>query len=176
MEIKRFDRMREHDEGNESPVVKRLVTRQCEALQRAGALYQVARFAGQISRLLSWLAGRPDQLMEASEILPDRTGTHQDSSLQSVAIRSIMASERRSQDFDRAVLVTVLGEIPGQVTALNELHSPKCHVAGADLWGGTGFAWPGFGCDGAGIRMSPGLPGCLSDRHPHCIAGGVPVS
>jgi hypothetical protein len=52
--------------------------------------------------LLSWLAGCPDHLVEASQILPDGTSTYQDGGLQSVAIKRIIASERRCQDFDRA--------------------------------------------------------------------------
>ena len=69
---------------------------------RAGALYQTARFAGQISRLLSRLAGRPDHLMEASEILPDEITAPHYSGLQTVRIHEIMASEGRNRDFDRA--------------------------------------------------------------------------
>jgi hypothetical protein len=94
--------MRDAGGSNESLALKRLVTRQCEATQRARALYRVVRFAGQISRLLSWLAGRPDHLMEAAEILPDEITAHRSSRLQSVPICRIVASERRSREFDGA--------------------------------------------------------------------------
>lgn len=85
-----------------SMLLKRLVSRQSQALQRAGALYRTMRFAAQISRFLSWLFHRPDHLIDASEIILQEIFSHCYSGLQTVPINRFIASERCSQDFDSA--------------------------------------------------------------------------
>ena len=87
---------------DENLLINRLVSHQSQAHQRASALYRAARFAGQISRFLSWLTHHPDHLIDASEIVPNEITAHHYAGLQTVPINRIIASERRSHDFDSA--------------------------------------------------------------------------
>ena len=86
----------------ESSPLERQIARQSQAVQRARELYRSARFAGQVSRLIAWLWRRPDHLLEAPEVLPERVTASHFSGLQPVPIGRIVASEGRSQDFDGA--------------------------------------------------------------------------
>lgn len=87
---------------NGSILRKRLVSRQSQALQRAGALYRTMRFAGQISRFLSWLFHQSEHLMDASQILSDEILAYRFSGLKFVSINRILASETCTHDFDLA--------------------------------------------------------------------------
>ena len=86
----------------ESTPLERQIARQSQAVQRARELYRSARFAGQVSRLIAWLSRRPDHLLEAPEVLPERVTASHFSGLQPVHIQRIVASEGRSSDFDAA--------------------------------------------------------------------------
>lgn len=78
------------------------ISRYSQALHRAEALYRSIRFAGFISRLLSWLFHQPVQLKEASEIVPDMNTLPHFSGLKPVSISRIIASETSFNDFDVA--------------------------------------------------------------------------
>jgi hypothetical protein len=86
----------------EDELLNHLISRQSQALQRADALYRAVRFAGQVNRCLSWLTLQPDHLREAAEIVPAEISANHFAGLKLVSISRIIASERRSQDFDTA--------------------------------------------------------------------------
>jgi hypothetical protein len=70
--------------------------------QRAEDLYRSVRFAGQISRFLSWLFHQPTHLMEASEVIDGEIVAYNFPEMKSVWINQIVASEKRYNDFDFA--------------------------------------------------------------------------
>ena len=87
---------------DESTLFERQIARHSQALQRAEALYSAVRFAGQISRYISWLFHQPVHLLDASEIIPDEIAAYHFSDLRFVPIRRIIASIRCINDFDFA--------------------------------------------------------------------------
>ena len=78
------------------------ITCYSQALQRAEALYRSVRFAGQVSRFLSWLFHQPVHLKDASEIINGEILAYNFAGVKSVAINDIIASEKRYSDFDFA--------------------------------------------------------------------------
>lgn len=73
-----------------------------QALERAEDLYRSVRFAGQISRFLSWLFHQPAHLMDVSEIVPDENVPYHLSGWKYVPISRISVSETCNHDFDFA--------------------------------------------------------------------------
>lgn len=73
-----------------------------QALQHAETFYRSVRFAGQVSRFLSWLSHQPAHLMDASEIINGEIIAYNFLGMKSVPINHIIASEKRFKDFDSA--------------------------------------------------------------------------
>ena len=76
------------------------ITCYSQALQRAEALYRSVRFAGQVSRFLSWMFHQPAHLMNASDIIEGAITAYSSSGVKSVSINHLVASEIRFCDFN----------------------------------------------------------------------------
>lgn len=77
-------------------------TRESQALMRAESLYRAASFAASVSRFLSWLARRPDHLIDLALVPPGRVAASSYQGLRAVPIDHIVGSQSRPHDFDRA--------------------------------------------------------------------------
>jgi len=78
------------------------ISRYSQALHRAEALYRSMRFAGQVSRFLSWLFHQPAHLIDASEITSNENTPPHFSGLKIISMSSIFASKQFVYDFDSA--------------------------------------------------------------------------
>lgn len=77
-------------------------SRESQAIMRADSLYRAARFAGQVSKFLSWIARRRDTLVDAAVIKPGQIIQSSYSGLKPVRIGNIIGSVSRPADFDQA--------------------------------------------------------------------------
>lgn len=87
---------------DDSTLIDHQIVAFSQALYHAEALYRSVRFAGQVSRFLSWLFHQPAHLVDASEIINGEILDYNFIGVKSVAINQIIASEKRSIDFDFA--------------------------------------------------------------------------
>jgi hypothetical protein len=77
-------------------------SRESQAIMRADSLYRAASFAGQISKVIAWITGRRDTLVDAAVIRPGQIVQSSYSGLKPVRIGNIIGSVSRPADFDRA--------------------------------------------------------------------------
>lgn len=87
---------------NLPPVPLPPARREAQALMRAHSLYRAAAFAASVGRILSWLARRPNHLLDLALIPPTRVAASHYIGLHPVPIASIVGSQGRARDFDPA--------------------------------------------------------------------------
>jgi hypothetical protein len=87
---------------DDSTLIDHQISCYSQARQRAEDLYRSVRFAGQVSRFLSWLFHQPSHLIAASQIIDGEIVAYNFPEMKSVLINNIVASEKCYKDFDFA--------------------------------------------------------------------------